>query len=89
MVGEAGENLAEVALRVEAVEFRCADQAIEHGGAFAALIRTGKKVILASQGDGTQSPFGGGMPTSGLCRVISPPMYRERESVALIVAEAA
>jgi hypothetical protein len=29
------------------------------------------------------------MPTSGLCRVISPPMYRERESVALIVAEAA
>ena len=53
MIGEAGEHVAEVALRIEAVEFGGADQAIEHGGAFAALIRTGKKVILASQGDGT------------------------------------
>ena len=49
----------EVALRIEAVEFRCADQAIENGGAFAALIRTGEEVILASESDGTQSPFGG------------------------------
>ena len=30
-----------------------------------------------------------GMPTSGLCRAISPPMPSERESAALIVAEAA
>src|SRR5208282_4249673 len=27
------------------------------------------------------------MPTSGLCRAISPPMHSERESAALIVAE--
>ena len=32
---------------------------------------------------------GTGMPTSGLCRAISPPMHSERESAALIVAEAA
>jgi hypothetical protein len=31
----------------------------------------------------------GGMPTSGLCRAISPPMGSERESAALIVREAA
>ena len=89
MVGEAGEHVAEVALRIEAVEFRGTDQTIEHGGALSALIRTGEEVILASQRDGTQSPFGGGMPTSGLCRALSPPIYSERELAALIVAEAA
>jgi hypothetical protein len=30
-----------------------------------------------------------GMPTSGLCRAISPPTDRERVSAALIVADAA
>ena len=89
MVGEAGEHVAEVALRIEAVEFGGADQAIEYGGAFAALIRTGEEVILASESDGAESPFGGGMPTSGLCRASSPPTDSERESAALIVAEAA
>ena len=59
MVGEAGEHVAEVALRIEAVEFGGADQAIEYGGAFAALIRTGEEVILASESDGGESPFGG------------------------------
>ena len=49
MLGEAGEHLAEVLSGIEAVEFRAADQAIEDGGAFAALIRTGEEVILASQ----------------------------------------
>jgi hypothetical protein len=31
----------------------------------------------------------GGMPTSGLCRAVSPPVYSERDLAALIVAEAA
>ncbi len=89
MVGESGEHVAEVALWIEAVEFGGAGQAIEHGGAFTALIRTGEEVILASESDGTQSSFRSGMPTSGLCRALSPPMYSERELAALIVAEAA
>ncbi len=59
MVGESGEHVAEVALWIEAVEFGGAGQAIEHGGAFTALIRTGEEVILASESDGTQGPFGG------------------------------
>jgi hypothetical protein len=59
MVGEAGEHVAQVALRIETVEFRGADQAVEGGGALAALIRTGEEVVLASQSDGTQGPFGG------------------------------
>jgi hypothetical protein len=29
------------------------------------------------------------MPTSGLCRALSPPIHSERELAALIVAEAA
>ena len=47
MVGEAGEHVAQVALRIETVEFRGADQAVEGGGALAALVRTGKEVVLA------------------------------------------
>ena len=47
MVGEAGEHVAQVALRIEAVQLRGADQAIEHCGTLAALIRTGEEVILA------------------------------------------
>jgi hypothetical protein len=35
------------------------------------------------------SGISGGMPTSGLCRALSPPIYSERELAALIVAEAA
>ena len=59
MVGEAGEHVTQVALRIEAVQFRGADQAVEGGGALPARIGAGKKVVLASQSDGTQSPFGG------------------------------
>ena len=47
MVGEAGEHVAQVALRIEAVQFRGADQAVEGGGALPARIGAGKKVVLA------------------------------------------
>ena len=48
----------EVGLRIEAVEFRGADR-LWHGGAFTSVIRTGEEVIISSESDGTQSPFGG------------------------------
>jgi len=47
MVGEAGEHVAQVALRIETVEFRGADQAVEGGGALPARIGAGKEVVLA------------------------------------------
>ena len=68
MVGDAGEHLAQVALRIETVQLRRADQAVKDGGALTPRIRAGKQVVLASQSDRPQRPFGGGMPTSGLCR---------------------
>ena len=89
MLGDAREHLAQVLFWVQVVEFRGADQTVEGGGALSAPIGTCEEIILAPQRDGSQRPFGGGMPTSGLCRAISPPMHSERESAALIVAEAA
>jgi len=59
MVGEAGEYVAQVALWIEAIQFRGTDQAVEDGGALSARLGAGKKVVLASQSDGTQGPFGG------------------------------
>jgi len=73
MVGDAGEHFAHVALRIEAVQFRCADQAVEGGGALTARIGTCKKVVLASQSDGAFGnffwPISGGLiwPTLGRC----------------------
>ena len=59
---------------------------IAHVGAILGLI---KQTVLAMQNGLLQGPLTKRMPTSGLCRAISPPIDSERESAALIVAEAA
>jgi len=44
--------------RIEAIEFRCPDQAIHGRGAFASRIRSSKQVVLSPQRDGTECAFG-------------------------------
>jgi hypothetical protein len=45
--GDALEHDAQIRLRLQAVESRGADQAVERGGTFPASVRTGKEVVLA------------------------------------------
>jgi hypothetical protein len=47
MVGDTREHVAQILFGIQAVEFGRADQGIEGGGAFAAFIGAGEKVILA------------------------------------------
>ena len=58
MIGDAGEQVGEVLLRVDAVELGGFDQGIERG-AFAAGIGAGEQVIFAADGDAAQRPLGG------------------------------
>jgi len=48
MVGDAGEHIGDIMLRVESVELGAFDQRIDRGGAAAAGIGAGKRVILAA-----------------------------------------
>ena len=59
MVGDAGEDLAQVGFRIDAVELGAADQAVDAGSALAAGVGSGKQVALASEGDGAQRPLRG------------------------------
>ena len=47
------------------------------------------RLEIDNNGAHAASGMSTGMPTSGLCRAISPPMGSERVSAALIVADAA
>ena len=46
MVGDAGEDIAQVSFRVEAVQLGCADQAVESGGTFTAGVGSREEIIL-------------------------------------------
>ena len=46
VVGDAGEHVAQVAFRVEAVQFGSADRAVEAGGALSDRIGASEKAIL-------------------------------------------
>src|SRR4029453_14455085 len=59
MLGNAVEYLTQIRFRIDAVELRRSNQAVERGGMLPACIRSGKKIILASKGHGTQRSFGG------------------------------
>ena len=59
MVGNALQHLAQIRLRVQAVQFRRADQAIDGGTPFAAGIRTREQIVLPAQSDSPQGTFGG------------------------------
>jgi hypothetical protein len=49
------EHLAQVRFGIDAVEFGCADEAVDRGGAFATGIGAREQVVLATQGDHAQS----------------------------------
>jgi hypothetical protein len=59
MIGDPGEYLAQVGLRVQAVQLGGADQAVERGGALAAGVGTREQKILPSQSHRAQGAFGG------------------------------
>jgi hypothetical protein len=46
MVGDAGQEVAQIGLGVEAVERRGLDQGVEDGRALAAAVRAGEQIIL-------------------------------------------
>jgi hypothetical protein len=51
MVGDAGEHVGKVMLRVEAVELGTFNQRIDRGGAAAAGIGAGKQIIFTANGN--------------------------------------
>ncbi len=53
MVGDAGEDVAQISFRVEAVQLGRAGQAVEGGGTLTARVGAGEEIILASQGNRT------------------------------------
>jgi len=74
MVGDAGEHVGKIMLRVEAVELGTFNQRIDRGGAAAADIGAGKQIIFTANGDAAQAtggryavrtPWPGGAPSSG------------------------
>src|SRR3954468_5656041 len=48
MIGDAGEQISDVELRIEAVELGALDQGIQSGGAMPAGIGAGEEIILAA-----------------------------------------
>src|ERR1700729_2219808 len=62
VIGDALQDMAKIEFGVEIVELSRAEQAVNGRRAFAAGIGSGKEIILASQSDHTQCPFG--------CRVV-------------------
>jgi hypothetical protein len=89
MSAEALENVAQIGKRIDVELLAGGDEAGQHGRRPPAVVASEEEPVLASDRDPTQAALGAGMPTSGLCRAISPPMGSERESAALIVTEAA
>jgi hypothetical protein len=59
VIGDAGEQIGQVELRVEAVELGALDQGIERRGAPAAGVGAGEEIILAADRDAAQGPLGG------------------------------
>jgi hypothetical protein len=49
MIGDPGQNVAQVGLGVEAVEDGGLDQGVEDRGAPAAVIRAGEQIVLPAQ----------------------------------------
>jgi hypothetical protein len=59
MIGDSGEYLAEVGLRIQAIQLGRSDQTVERGGALAAGVGTREQKILPSQGHRAQGAFHG------------------------------
>lgn len=58
MVGDALQNLAQVAFGVQAVELGRAQQGVERRRTLSAAIRAGKQVVLPPNRNRAQRPFG-------------------------------
>ena len=58
MIGDAGEDVAQVGLGIEPVELRALDQAVEGGRALGAAVRAGEEVVLAPDRDAAQRTLG-------------------------------
>jgi hypothetical protein len=56
---DAGQDVSQVAFRVDAVEFGGAEQRVDGGGAFSAPIRSGEQIVFPSECDDAERPFGG------------------------------
>ena len=54
MVGDAGEDVAEVGFRVDAVELGGFDERVHGGSSFAAAIGAGEEIIFPADGDAAQ-----------------------------------
>src|ERR1700683_2033397 len=58
MVWDLRQDGAEIEFRVEAVQLRRSDQAVQGGGAFATAVRACKQVVLSSKSDSPKCAFG-------------------------------
>jgi hypothetical protein len=59
VVGDAGEHVGEIVLRVEAIEFGGLDQRVDRRSATATGIQAGEQVVFAPDGDTAQRTLGG------------------------------
>lgn len=59
MSGDAGEDIREPRLRIDAVHFGCDDQAVHSCGAPPAAIRPAEQLGFSPKCDASQAPFGG------------------------------
>ena len=50
MVGDAGQHVGDIELRIEAIEFGALDQRVHRGGAVAASVGAGEEIVLATDG---------------------------------------
>ena len=58
MLGDAGEDVPQVGLGIEAVQLGRLDQGVEGGRPLGAPIRASEQVVLAPDGDAAKRPLG-------------------------------
>lgn len=58
MIGDAGQDVREIGLRIEAVELCSLDQRQDRGSAFAAFVRASEQPVLTAERNRPDRPFG-------------------------------
>src|SRR6185437_661798 len=59
MGGDAGEDIGQPSLRIDAVHLGCDDQAVHGGGALSAAVRPAKQPRLSAEGNPSEPSLGG------------------------------
>jgi hypothetical protein len=59
MIRQPRENVAEIGLRIEAVELRRLDQGVHGSGTLATTVGAGEEPVLAADGNATQGALSG------------------------------